>query len=187
MRDAWEKIGCKTTRPWYQLCLSSKQSLWKLNILCPFTLPLWSFQIHDKINDRHQIMVEESWIVGEGNGNPLQYSCLENPMDRGAWWATVHRVAKSRTRLSDFTCSLSWTVGLSFTKEVTILINLSFSCIPSPALLQLNSSAEIRQISSWCFFCFSLTFTCFCIYSYTEIIFPFLSSKEKKLSHARNQ
>ena len=40
---------------------------------------------------------------GEGNGNPLQYSCLENPMDRGACWATVHRVAKSRTRLSDFT------------------------------------------------------------------------------------
>ena len=40
---------------------------------------------------------------GEGNGNPLQYSCLENPMDGGAWWATIHRVAKSRTRLSDFT------------------------------------------------------------------------------------
>ena len=40
---------------------------------------------------------------GEGNGNPLQYSCLENPMDRGAWWATVHGVTKSRTRLSDFT------------------------------------------------------------------------------------
>ena len=36
----------------------------------------------------------------EGNGNPLQYSCLENPMDRGAWWATVHRVAKSQTQLS---------------------------------------------------------------------------------------
>ena len=34
---------------------------------------------------------------GEGNGNPLQYSCLENPMDRGAWWATIHGVAKSRT------------------------------------------------------------------------------------------
>ena len=40
---------------------------------------------------------------GEGNGNPLQYSCLENPMDRGAWWVTVHGVAKSRTWLSDFT------------------------------------------------------------------------------------
>ena len=37
---------------------------------------------------------------GEGDGNPLQCSCLENPMDRGAWWATVHGVAKSRTRLS---------------------------------------------------------------------------------------
>ena len=36
---------------------------------------------------------------GEGNGNPLQYSCLENPVDRGAWWATVDRVAQSRTRL----------------------------------------------------------------------------------------
>ena len=40
---------------------------------------------------------------GEGNGNPLQYSYLENPMDGGAWWARVHGVAKSRTRLSDFT------------------------------------------------------------------------------------
>ena len=40
---------------------------------------------------------------GEGNGTPLQYSCLENPMDKGAWWAAVHGVAKSRTRLSDFT------------------------------------------------------------------------------------
>ena len=39
----------------------------------------------------------------EGNGTPLQYSCLENPMDGGAWWAAVHGVAKSWTRLSDFT------------------------------------------------------------------------------------
>ena len=40
---------------------------------------------------------------GEGNGNPLQYSCLANPMDGGAWWAAVHGVTKSWTRLSDFT------------------------------------------------------------------------------------
>jgi len=40
---------------------------------------------------------------GEGNGNPLQYSCLENPMEGGAWWATVHGVTKSQTRLSNFT------------------------------------------------------------------------------------
>ena len=40
---------------------------------------------------------------GEGNGNPFQYSCLEKSMDGGAWWATVHGAAKSRTQLSDFT------------------------------------------------------------------------------------
>ena len=40
---------------------------------------------------------------GEGNGNPLQYSCLENSIDGGAWWATVHAIPKSRTRLSDIT------------------------------------------------------------------------------------
>ena len=50
---------------------------------------------------------------GEGNGNPLQYSCLENPTDSGAWWATVHGVEKSRTLLSDFT---------------SLLINLQTSC-----------------------------------------------------------
>ena len=41
--------------------------------------------------------------IGEGNGNPLQYSCLENPMDGGAWRATVHGVRNSQTRLNDFT------------------------------------------------------------------------------------
>jgi len=45
---------------------------------------------------------------GEGNRNPLQYSFLENPMDRGAWWATVHGVTKSRTRLSAHTHIYVW-------------------------------------------------------------------------------
>ena len=40
---------------------------------------------------------------GEGNGTPLQYSCLENPMDGRAWWVAVHGIAKSRTQLSNFT------------------------------------------------------------------------------------
>ena len=43
------------------------------------------------------------YAKGEGSGTPLQYSCLENPMGRGAWWAAVHGVEKSWTRLSDFT------------------------------------------------------------------------------------
>ena len=44
--------------------------------------------------------------IGEGNGTPLQYSCLENPMGGGAWWAAVHGVAKSRTRLSNLTFTI---------------------------------------------------------------------------------
>ena len=47
---------------------------------------------------------------GEGNGNPLQYYCLENPMDRGVCWATVNGVAKSWTRLSDFTFTFTFTL-----------------------------------------------------------------------------
>ena len=55
--------------------------------------------------------MQETWVrslgrensPGEGNGNPLQYSCLENPMDGGAWWGIVHGATKSWTRLSDFT------------------------------------------------------------------------------------
>ena len=47
----------------------------------------------------------------EGNGTPLQYSCLENPMDRGAWWAAVHGVAKSRTRLNDFTFTFHFSLS----------------------------------------------------------------------------
>ena len=50
-----------------------------------------------------QVMEPGHPISGEGNGTPLHYSCLENPVDGGAWWATVHGVTKSRTRLSDFT------------------------------------------------------------------------------------
>ena len=50
-----------------------------------------------------KIICKSSPCIREGNGTPLQYSVLENPMDGGAWWAAVHGVAKSRTRLSDFT------------------------------------------------------------------------------------
>ena len=57
---------------------------------------------------------------GEENGNPLQYSCLENPMDGGAWWATVHGVAKSRTQLSDFT-----SVDILYIIDVNIMYNKS--------------------------------------------------------------
>ena len=59
---------------------------------------------------------------GEGNGNPLQYSCLENPMAGGAWWATVHGVAKSRTRLSNLTFTFHSDIDLQF---VFLVVSLS--------------------------------------------------------------
>ena len=63
-----------------------------------------SVEIHPTLKLKH---ITISWILaedtGEGSGNPLQYSCLENPLDGGAWKAAVHGVAEGRTRLSNFT------------------------------------------------------------------------------------
>ena len=60
---------------------------------------------------------------GEGHGNPIKYSCLENPMDRGAWWATAHKVAKSWTQVKQFNSSgagsLSWGLQVQ-TPELSI-------------------------------------------------------------------
>ena len=55
-----------------------------------------------EVSHKAIFVVYSAWMLAEGNGTPLQYSCLENPMDRGAWWAAVHGVAKSQTRLSNF-------------------------------------------------------------------------------------
>ena len=66
---------------------------------------------------------------GEGNGNPLQYSCLENSMDGGAWWATVHGVAKSQTWLSHFTSTFGkfTFMPLQFYKRPT-LVPVFYNC-----------------------------------------------------------
>ena len=56
-------------------------------------------------------MVGWHHLLNGGNGNPLQYYCLENPMDRGAWQATVYGVAKSQTRLSDFTFTFKYGIN----------------------------------------------------------------------------
>ena len=72
---------------------------------------------------------------GEGNGKPLQYSCLENPMDGGAWWATVHGVAKSRTRLSDFTLGSS---------GFAVLSSLYLGLLVTPSARNLPAMQETR-------------------------------------------
>ena len=59
-------------------------------------------------NQTYNMVFIEMPLAREGNGTPLQYSCLENPMDTGAWWAAVHGVTKSWTRLSDFTFTFTF-------------------------------------------------------------------------------
>ena len=68
--------------------------------------------------------------IGEGNGNPLQCSCLENPWDGGAWWAAICGVAQSRTRLKRLSSSSSCTSP--FTKCSVYVITLSFSLHNNP-------------------------------------------------------
>ena len=66
----------------------------------------WKATVHGVAKSQTRLMRLSSssmYSIGEGNGTPLQHSCLENPMDGGAWWAAVHAVVESRTRLSDFT------------------------------------------------------------------------------------
>ena len=73
----------------------------------------------------------------EGNSNSLQYSCLENPVDRGAWWTTVHRVAKSQTRLS------THTLQLQITSET--------SALPTPPpqrLARMSAKGALRKLQN---------------------------------------
>jgi len=72
-------------------------------------LVLVSYNVFFSLNPELMIIQQRTQFklcTREGNGSPLQYSCLENPKDGGAWWATVHGVAKSWTQLSDFTSEI---------------------------------------------------------------------------------
>ena len=83
----------------YLLVFQRKLKIWVLlKITQLFSLQLIYFKTLYKPNK-----ALSAGYDGEGNGTPLQHSCLENPVDGGAWWASVHGVAKSQTRLSDFT------------------------------------------------------------------------------------
>ena len=90
------------------ICTSSKWSMWLLFFLiikkqkgktCISVLVLWALGLHHK----GRLFAHYSSILRRRQWEPLQYSCLENPMDGGAWWAAVHGVTKSQTWLSDFT------------------------------------------------------------------------------------
>ena len=98
---------------WNSLACSMIQrmlAVWTL-VPLPFLKPAWtsgSSQLTYCWSLAWRILSVTSVWDGEGNGTPLQYSCLENPMDGGAWWAAVHGIAKSRTRPSDFTFTFAF-------------------------------------------------------------------------------
>ena len=89
---------------------------------------------------------------GEGNGNPLQYSCLENPMEGGAWWATVHGVAKSWTRLSDFTFFLRLLMMPVCVKSLQSCLTL---CDPMDCSSPGSLSMEFSRQEYWSWLPFS--------------------------------
>ena len=89
--------------------------------------------------------IYSSVCIREGNGTRLQYFCLENPMDGGAWWAAVHGVTKSRTRLSDFTFTFHF---LALEKEMTTHSSVLDWRIPGmgePGGLPSMGSHNVRQ------------------------------------------
>ena len=93
--------ACKTrikTKKFNEARMTAVESEHAMTQLSPLTA--W-FQM--RVLTEHQTYSHYQINSGEGNGTPLQYSCLENPMDGGAWQAAVHGVAKNRTQLSDFT------------------------------------------------------------------------------------
>ena len=80
-------------------------SFWQF---CTLTWKIPWMEEPGRLQSMGSLRVRHDWVtslscIGEGNGNPFQCSCLENPMDGGAWWAAVHGVAKTQTQLSDFT------------------------------------------------------------------------------------
>ena len=89
-----------------------------------FNLLMWYSTLIDfQISNQPCISgINPTWLW-EGSGSPLQYSCLENPMDGGAWWAAVHGVAKSQTRLSDFTFTFHFhTLGKEMATHSSVLV-----------------------------------------------------------------
>ena len=88
------------------------------------------------------LILESERPPGGGHGNPLQYSFLENPMDRGAWWATVHGVAKSRTQLSDFTFSFS--KGLPVHHQLPEITQTHVHQVGDACSVQFNSPSHVQ-------------------------------------------
>ena len=96
---------------------------------------------------------------GEGNGNPIQNSCLRNPMDRGAWWATVHEIAKSWIPLNTHTHTHPHTHTLTHTQT------LKWRESQMKTGVMLPQDRELSEVSreAWSRFCLELSVLCYCL------------------------
>ena len=125
----------QTARLWVWINFLDPSALWRFadHLRIPLGFPGGSVVKNPPVNGGDACLIPESGrFPGEGNGNPLQYFCLENPMDRGACWAIVHRVTKSQTKLSWLNSkdtSTSWNTSSFPQSFLSILQNhiLSFS------------------------------------------------------------
>ena len=108
--------------------------------------------------------------IGEGNGNPLQCSCLENPRDGGAWWAAIYGIAQSRTRLKQLSSSSSdSSLWFRFVFLWHLMMLTIFSCIFSLASCILS---KIKCFSSFAYFLIGLFNLFFC----SALRVPFLAT-----------
>ena len=120
-------------------------------------------------------------VTGEGNGNPLQYSCLENPMDGGAWKAAVHGVLKSRTRLSYFTFTFHFH---ALEKEMATHSSVLAWGIPGtgePGGLPTMGSHRVgHDWSDLAAAAAAHSYSCYLILSYTHLLYWACSSLERE-------
>ena len=85
--------------------------------------------------------------IGEGNGNPLQCSCLENPRDRGAWWAAVYGVAQGRTRLKRLSSSSSRVTRIVPSSPTSVVTNSDHS--PPRGEREVTRAEKVRENGNW--------------------------------------
>ena len=93
-------LGNFNSDPWICVPMSGPHCCVTVTLSSPWNWVVSGLHLWSSFSELFEVLCI---IRGKGNGTPLRYSCLENPMDRGVWWAAVHGVAKSGTRLSDFT------------------------------------------------------------------------------------
>ena len=85
--------------------------------------------------------------IGEGNGNPLQCSCLDNPRDRGVWWAAVYGVAQSRTQLKRLSSSSSSMALVPYTQSCLTLCNLVDGSLPGSSVHGISQSRILERVA----------------------------------------